>query len=165
MSLPTQPGDFPDSEQPTEGVAGRPPKVRTRPRIRGFVLLPPFFLGVVGVIYAAWYLLPEFVESSDPAVVLVFFIYMVFAFVAGAVPGVIVGLSTLAGVYLAGELRPGLPAKLVGVSLAAGSATAIALLVFFPYYGIGLTWLHIALTVLVPAVLCLYAARQHPRPS
>jgi len=159
VSLPTQPGDFPDGEQATEGVDGRAPTMRTRPRIRGFVLLPALILGVVGVAYAAWYLLPEFVEGGDPATAVVFVIYMVLAFVAGAVPGIVVGLCTLAGIYLAHEVRPGLPAELVGISLAAGSATAVLLLLLFPYYGIDLTWLHIALTVLVPAALCRYAAR------
>jgi multisubunit Na+/H+ antiporter MnhB subunit len=147
------------------GVDGHAPRARKQPRIRGFVLLPALILGVVGVVYAAWYLLPEFIEGGDPSTVPVFVIYLVFAFVAGAVPGIVVGLCTLAGIYLAHEVRPGLPSELAGISLAAGSATAVLLLLFFPYYGIDLLWLHIALTVLVPAALCRYAARYQPRPS
>ena len=86
-------------------------------------------------------------------------VYRVLGFVAGTVPGVVVGFCTLAGISLAHGIRPGLPAELVGIALSAGSATALVLLVFLPYYGIDLPWLHIALTAVVPAVLCRYAAR------
>ena len=74
-------------------------------------------------------------------------------------PGVVVGICTLAGISLAHAIRPGLPAELVGIALSAGSATALVLLAFLPYYGIDQLWLHVLLTALVPAALCRYAAR------
>jgi hypothetical protein len=174
VSLPTQPGDFPGGERPggerpggerpggerpdgAQSAADRPE--RKQPRLRGFLLLPALLLGVVGVVYTAWYLLPEFVDGGDPGTIPVFLVYLVLGFVAGAVPGIVVGLCALVGLYLAHEIRPGLPAELVAVSLSAGTATAIALLLFLPCYGIDLPWLHILLTALVPAALCRYATR------
>ena len=147
-------GDVSDGEQP---AAGEPE--RSRPRLRGFVLLPALLLGATGVVYATWYLLPEFLEGGDPNTIPVFLIYLVLGFVAGAFPGVVVGVCTLAGISLAHGIRPGLPAELVGIALSAGSATALVLLAFLPYYGIDQLWLHVLLTALVPAALCRYAAR------
>lgn len=160
VSLPTQPGDFPDAQRPVPGAGAPVPRESTQPRLRGFVLVPALLLGAVGVVYAFWNLLPLFIDEGDLGTVPVFILYLVAGFIVGGILGVVVGFGALVGIYLADAIRPGLRSELVGIALAAGSATAIVIHAFFQYAWIfDLLWLHIALTVLVPAVLCRYAAR------